>query len=438
MKGENVKTEEKIANKSENKKKNKGLKIAIIVFVIILVLIGAGIGGFFWYQSIKQNESTGTTWGDTYYAYLKEGIGQEEFSDKEKYGIQQNMKNTTLKFCEIDKEEPPVMVMNYEENDTNYVNVYRIDDSGKVINVSYKEPSTVELLYNIELKQYIWYVHVEKANEDLYQPIILENSNNMSDDNNDNNSIIENNISNSTDDEIKITEDIADITIEKDEETTIETLDGETISISKFDEIFIKPEIDGSVEVSINFSNIDDSNLKDIISKIVNGYKTEDEIVTEEIKNIVDEKVNQVETTKQEIEDAKEEIEKKEEEDRKKAEEEKKKAEEEAKKEAKKNNTSSSGKISEKQAKKLAQKIDGTHSDETGYDIGYTFEAMIRDSSGTEYYLFRVMWLVENSHWSTIDGIAISVDGKKWKKVDIYQNYQDGDTMQEIYTEGTF
>ena len=65
-------------------------------------------------------------------------------------------------------------------------------------------------------------------------------------------------------------------------------------------------------------------------------------------------------------------------------------------------------------------------------------EAIIKDSSGTEYYLFRVMWLVENSHWSTIDGVAISVDGKKWKKVDIYQNYQDGDTMKEIYTEGTF
>lgn len=431
MKGENVKTEKKITNKSESKKKNKGLKIAIIILVIILVLIGAGICGFFWYQSIKLNKSTGTTWGDTYYAYLKEGIEQEEFSDKEKYGIQQNMKNTTLKFCEIDKEEPPVMVMNYEENDTNYVNVYHIDDSGKVVNVSYKEPSTVELLYNIELKQYIWYVHVEKANEDLYQPIILENSNNMSDDNNNNNSIIENNISNSTDDEIKITEDIADITIEKDEETSIETLEGDIISISKFDEIFIKPEIDESIEVSINFSNIDDSNLKDIISEIINGYKTEDEIVTEEIKNIVDEKVRQVETTKQKIEDAKEDIEKKQEEDRKKA-------EEEAKKEAEKNETSSSGKISEEQAKKLAQKIDGTFSDETGYDIGYILEAIIKDSSGTEYYLFRVMWLVENSHWSTIDGVAISVDGKKWKKVDIYQNYQDGDTMKEIYTEGTF
>ena len=79
MKGENVKTEEKIANKSESKKKNKGLKIAIIILVIILVLIGAGICGFFWYQSIKLNESTGTTWGILITHILKKELNKRNF-----------------------------------------------------------------------------------------------------------------------------------------------------------------------------------------------------------------------------------------------------------------------------------------------------------------------------------------------------------------------
>ena len=59
---------------------------------------------------------------------------------------------------------------------------------------------------------------------------------------------------------------------------------------------------------------------------------------------------------------------------------------------------------------------------------------MVKDASGQEYYLFRVMWMVVD-HWSTIDGVAISVDGKKWKQTDIYSK---GETMGEVYREGTF
>ncbi len=93
--------------------------------------------------------------------------------------------------------------------------------------------------------------------------------------------------------------------------------------------------------------------------------------------------------------------------------------------------------ISEEQARKLAERIDGTYAEETNYQIGYTLETMVRDMTGLEYYLFRVRWLVED-HWSTIGGIAISVDGRQWKSVDIYQNYKDGDTIKEVFEEGMF
>ena len=459
---EDKKTEEtktdQVVNKSENKepeqeinqnkivenkttvqepeKKKKSKTPIIITIVVLVLLIACGIGGFFVWKYIKDNETVGTTWGDTYYAYLKEGMQQEDFASKEKYGLQQGMKDVTLQFVEVEENTDPVMIMNYEENDTNYVNVYHINDENKVVNVSYKEPSAVELLYNIELKEYIWYVHVEKANEDLYLPIKLNEeqftiSNTIEDSNTLENIVNENNEMAET----IVAEITADITIGKNEETKVEKLDGTTVILSKFDETFVKPELDEGTEISVDLSNID--GLKDAIKETINRFKTDEVIITNEVNNEVTEKVKEIEDIKQEIKDAIEEIEKKEEEERKEQEESKKRAEEEEKKKAE-NEASSNGRITEDQAKKLAQKIDGTYADEVGYPIGYTLEAMIKDSSGLEYYLFRVRWLVENSHWSTIDGVAISVDGKKWKKVDIYQNYNDGETIQEVYSEGTF
>jgi hypothetical protein len=417
-----------VENINKNNKKTKSKAPIIITIVILFLLVLFAIGAFFAWKYIKNNESVGTTWGDTYYAYLKEGMQQEDFASKEKYGFQQNMKDVTLQFIEVQEDENPVMIMNYEENEEKYVNVYHINDDNKVTNISYKEPSEVELLYNIELKEYIWYIHVYKANEDLYIPIYLDD-NKLYDEN-------KNNIStNSLDESPIVTEITAEISIGKNDKISVEKLDGTTIEISKYDETFVKPEIDYK-PVKIDINNIDLNKLKELIKEVVNNYKKDEELITDSIKKVVDEKLNKTETLKEEIEQARNEIQKKKEEEQKAAEKAKKR-EEEAKKEAERNKSNSTGKISEEQAKKLAQKIDGTKSTETGFEIGYMLETMIKDKTGQEYYLFRVMWLVED-HWSTIDGIAISTDGKKWKQVDIYHNYAEGETIQEVYKEGTF
>lgn len=422
--------EEKVQETVEEKKK-KSKKPLIITIVVLVVLIICAVAGFFIWKFNKENESVGTTWGDTYYAYLKEGTELKDFASREKYGLQQNMSNVTLQFEEIEEDKAPVMIMNYEENDANYVNVYHINNENKVVNVSYKEPSKVELLYNIDLKQYIWYVHVEKANADLYMPIQLDEEE-INKDSKDTNKIEENSVKNTTSDEIVSTEITADITIGNDEETSIKKLDGSKVTLSKYDETFVKPEIESSKVINIDINNIDKNDLKDAIKETVQGYKQEKEIITDEVQEKVDDKVDEVEDTVKEIKDAKAEIKKKQEEEAKK------KAEEEERKKAEAEKQESSGRISEDQARKLAQKIDGTYSEEVGYPIGYMLEAMVKDSSGLEYYLFRVRWLVENTHWSTIDGVAISVDGKKWKQIDIYQNYQNGETIREVYKEGTF
>ena len=405
-------------NKNENKKKNKTKKIVISV-IIILILIALGVGGFFACQYVQENQTVGTTWGDTYYAYLKQAAETENPNEKQLYGIKPEMQNAKIEFCEVKENETPSMVMTYEKEGKPYLISYYINKEGEVKYTSHDMPSTLELLYNIELKQYIWYINTESESTNVYKPLI-----NYTD-------ITVNENATENADETK------EYIISKDEKTTQETINGENITLSKFDETFVKPEIEESTKIDFNIDLIV-KEIKQTIEEAIKGFKIESEIVTEDVEKQVEEKIKEVENTKQQMETAKQEIEQKkaEEEAKKKAEEEaRKKAEEEAKKQQEENKTTtSSGRITKEQAEKLAQQIDGTYSEETGYEIGYALERMVKDASGEEYYLFRVMWMVVD-HWSTIDGVAISVDGKKWKQTDIYSK---SETMGEVYREGTF
>ena len=107
VKNDNANKAQDEITEKEPEKKKKSKKPIIITLIIILVLIACAIGGFFIWKNIKENETVGTTWGDTYYAYLKEGTEQKDFASREKYGLQQNMSNTTLQFAEIEKDKAP-------------------------------------------------------------------------------------------------------------------------------------------------------------------------------------------------------------------------------------------------------------------------------------------------------------------------------------------
>ena len=395
---ENKEDEEKIKAKNEKnkeketvvKKKNKKAKIAMITIIVILILVVLGVGGFFAYKYVQENQTVGTAWGDTYYAYLKEAAEAENPSEKQ------------------------------------YLTTYYINKKGEVKYTAHDMPLTLELLYNIELEQYIWYINTESESTNTYKPLI--NSTDIT-------------VQESTTSEGKT--ETTEYIISKDEETTQETVDGENITLSKFDETFVRPEVEESAKIDFNIDLIV-KEIKQAIEEAIKGFKIESEIVTDDVEKQVEEKVEEIENTKQQIETAKQEIEQKkaEEEAKKKAEEEARKAAEETAKEQEEANqntttastTTASDRITEEQARKLAEQVDGTYAEEVGYEIGYTLERMVKDSTGQEYYLFRVRWLVED-HWSTIDGVAISVDGKKWKQTDIYSK---GETMGEVYREGTF
>ena len=140
--------------------------IIIVVSVVILVAIIAIVAHFV-SNNAKLNESIGSTWGDTYYAYLKEIKTSE---DKKKYGLEQDVNNVSLEFIQASEDKNPVMVMSYQKDNLEYTNIYYTDGNG----VNYFQnsaPSSVEYLYNIEKSEYSWYLHVTSDTMQTYQSI---------------------------------------------------------------------------------------------------------------------------------------------------------------------------------------------------------------------------------------------------------------------------
>lgn len=281
------------------------MKKKIIFIIIPIVAIIMILGVFLLLKLFNDNKSVGTTWGDTYYAYLKEAISQEDLDDaEEKFGIQLDMEDAKIQFCEVEEDEDPSMIMTYSKDNNEYVNVYQIGEDDKVTYVEYKQPTTLELLYNIELKEYIWYICAENSEGVSYSSLknIIKNLKNKAKD---------------PDEDIKVAELEADYTFKKDEATTVETVDGDTLSIFKFDQIFVRPEIESSKQIDFDI-DIKEKELKELITETVDGYKKQEKIITEDVKTEVNKKVTEVETKLEEMETARQEVERKKEEEAKK------------------------------------------------------------------------------------------------------------------------
>ena len=252
---------------------SKKTKIIIIVISIILLIAILCVAGYFVIRNMKINESVGTTWGDTYYAYLKE----IKMSDnKTEYGLDQDTNNVTIEFIQAFEEEDPVMEIAYNKDGAEYLNIYYINDSSTVEKT---EPiaGTIEYLYNIEKSNYSWYVHTKEENVEKYQTV---------------NKIINQDA--------------------EDEEYSFEEKDIErneaNMNISEFDKIFITTDVEDSLKNEIDFSS-DDLDFRDIVSNAVNGYKEDSELLTEELNQNITNRVEEIKNVEKELEE-KEKIEK--------------------------------------------------------------------------------------------------------------------------------
>ncbi len=264
------------------KKNNK--KIIIIVVIIIFVLALLGVGGFFvynWWQSIptskdgiEEEAKISEVWGETYFTYLKKAKKDDNFNA---IGLRDTMESAKIKFIEVDSVKDPIMEISYTKNKKEYSNIYYIKDE-KVNALTFSEPITIDMLYNIEDEEYGYYLHNKDEKEDNY--LSLE----------------------------KHLKDVLDgkstsireyeYTFKEDDVTKVTKEDGKEVTLSKFDETFVEAETEKGKDFGANLKN---SALKDLIQEIIDEFKPKKEIVNEDTKNDVEEKVTEVKTKKDEI-----------------------------------------------------------------------------------------------------------------------------------------
>lgn len=318
----------------------KKSKIIIITIIILVVIVASAIGGYFVYKHTEDQKPIEQEWANTYYNYIK----------KDSNGNIQD--NSKLSFIEVENIQEPVMLVEYNKENKTNTDIYYIND-GTVKNIIDLGITDVELLYDISNQKYDWYTHKETESADIYKKVssqitgettepenTVENTitnntepTNTTESTNTANSTepantaestnatanstepantTENSNTTNTTESTNATETDGEYTFAKGEEITEAKTDGSQISIPKFDTIFVKANTDLD---KIDYKkDMKDKELKTALTEGANKYKTEDEIITDEIKAETTQKVTEVEQKKQEMETAKAEKEKAEEE----------------------------------------------------------------------------------------------------------------------------
>ena len=253
----------------EKKKSKKGL-IAIATLLVILILVIAIII----YIVIGGNNNTGTAWGDTYYAYLKNGLEETNEDERQKYGLQTGVEKAEIQFVETNEEEEPVMLMSYDKDDESYINIYYINDQNSVSSILNQEYSDAEYLYNINNKEYSWYLHSESDSTDSYKDIskIINNQNQSE----------------------------PEYVLDKNNKTEVKLEDGNSVELSEFDKTFIKPEIEDNSKQEISIIDYVANDIIEKINSLVSSYDRESDKINEEVQSKVDELAQVAEEAEQE------------------------------------------------------------------------------------------------------------------------------------------
>ena len=219
-----------------------------IIILGVVLLLAFAVGGFFLYQYLINNKPLKEAWGQKYYVYLQESTKYEQEST-----IPKDAKKTKIKFVETKQSKDPAMVISYEIKEETYTNVYTINED-KVNSYVYEQPTTLELLYNIEKDEYNYYLHVVKEKEDSF---------------------------NSLDNEFGQEEYV----LTKDEEG----------NLANYDDLFIE------VDVTDNFSDLTlEKDLKMEIENAIDTFTTKEKIITADVKTKVSEQLKENETKKME------------------------------------------------------------------------------------------------------------------------------------------
>lgn len=279
--------EQPVITHTKKKKKNRNLMIGLVV---ILLIAGLAVGGFFLKQYLDEEKPVEEAWGQTYYVYLKE---MKEEGKEEEAGIPKDMKDAKLTFYEVSDLDDPIMVLEYQVDEEVYSNIYYIEEE-KVNALTYQKPTEVELLYNIDSKEYDYYIHTSEEDKDSYQSIShqIESISKNQEDSDDSNKV----------------EATPEYVFTKDDVETVTDEDGKELSVSKFDTTFVK--VENTKDYSINYKNdLTEKELKDLMNEGVSSYLPQKELISKELEKEVEKKAQDIKEKQEQMEKIKKEIE---------------------------------------------------------------------------------------------------------------------------------
>ncbi len=279
---QNVQNEQKVYTQSNQNKKSPFLKVVIVI--VLLAILGGAI--YFAYtkyfkdgnNSFLSGTTTKTEWGDKYLVYLNSAKAQTDKKARaNEYGIPENAEELKIKFVEVPGLTDPIMVLNYVLDGKEYALIYYINKEGKVSLVTYNEATNVEYLYNIEAKTYSWYIHSTSAGTHKYT--LLEKA------------ITDLSVLNQDTNTQNV--DSTNTTPTTTAEVTVDYAFTESEMSTKYNDTFIKPEIENSKGTDIDLDSEDD--LKNTVDSAIDDYKPSDELLKEEEKKEVEEKAKEIE-----------------------------------------------------------------------------------------------------------------------------------------------
>ncbi|MBQ6354931.1 hypothetical protein IJJ18_00695 [Candidatus Saccharibacteria bacterium] len=250
-----------------------------IICIIIAGVIVATLGTIL-LINILSRPAIKTEWGKTYYGYIK-----EQTKDGNDLGIIDGTKSD-MRFIELEGQKDPAMVISHRDDNNNpRANIYFIQNN-TVNALVYTQITQVVFLYNISIQKYDYYLHVTVDGKDIYKSLsklLAENP--------------ENN------DTKTLTSD-ADYVFEESDTEKVTTDEGEEVEVSKYDQTFIEPT---TPENSTPFNpDMSDSEIASAIVTTESEYQTQEEIVSEEVKEAVEQKTQEVKERHEQVEKIKE------------------------------------------------------------------------------------------------------------------------------------
>ena len=258
-------------------------KKKLIIIISIILVIGILVIGYIFKDKLfgSKEKKLSTTWGETYYVYLK------DIKDNNKYkeaGLPSDLKSVKVSFVSVGDIKDPVMTITYDKDKKEYTNIYYINND-KVDAIVYNEPTSIELLYNIEKDSYNYYSNTVSDSDNYYK--------NLSDQ-----------IKSKTNKDSSKAVMVEEYIINSNDKEEVADSSGNSISLTNFDKTFIKLDTpDNSFE--FNKSIVEDE-LRKLVDKSTNLYEDIAKTIkankenVERLKNELKEKEERIKSIKEE------------------------------------------------------------------------------------------------------------------------------------------